>query len=277
MSSNDTDSPVPNIVTVAPVGRAAAVGWYFARKVENKIMSEKARARRKPASASVVVDGGGLKPRAQSDLDLRLQTLAGVLEPMARALGENAELVLHDYRNREHSVVAVAGSVTHRAVGGAMSEIGLSVLAEGDAARDRINYVAVARGRIVRSSTIVLRDGAGHVFGALCINTDVTAAQRALRTLTSLVGEVSPPASNATFANDIHDVIDEILRTQMGGRDAMALTPAERVKIFQVLDGRGVFNVRHSITQVAAAMGVSRATGYVYLEKARMGVGGGVS
>ncbi len=243
-------------------------------------MGEKTKSvEEKPLSAGVVVgvSGRGFRSKVRTEVDLRLQTLARVLDPMARALGENTELVLHDYRNREHSVAAVAGSVTHRAVGGAMSEIGLSVLAEGDAARDRINYVAVARGRIVRSSTIVLRDGAGHVFGALCINTDVTAAQRALRTLTSLVGEVSPPASNATFANDIHDVIDEILRTQMGGRDAMALTPAERVKIFQVLDGRGVFNVRHSITQVAAAMGVSRATGYVYLEKARMGVGGGVS
>jgi predicted transcriptional regulator YheO len=55
---------------------------------------------------------------------LRLSALAATIEPLAQSMGPNAEIVLHDYRRPEHSVVAVAGSVTQREIGSAMSEIG---------------------------------------------------------------------------------------------------------------------------------------------------------
>ncbi|NED04875.1 transcriptional regulator, partial [Streptomyces sp. SID6648] len=85
-----------------------------------------------------------------------------------------------DYRTPEHSVVAVAGSVTGRTVGGAMSEIGMRVLARGDDARDELNYVTrTPDGTLLKSSTMVLRDSTDSVFGALCVNLDVTAVDRA--------------------------------------------------------------------------------------------------
>ena len=101
--------------------------------------------------------------------------LAEIIGPLTRSLGANYEIVLHDYRIPDRSVVAVAGKVTERRIGSAMSEIGLSVMAEGNEARDRLNYLAKApNGRIINSSTIVLRDEKQKVFRALCINMDVT-------------------------------------------------------------------------------------------------------
>ena len=58
-------------------------------------------------------------------------------------------MVLHDYRIPDCPVVAVAGKVTEREVGSAMSEIGLSILGEGNEAQDRLNYLAQARNRRV--------------------------------------------------------------------------------------------------------------------------------
>lgn len=68
------------------------------------------------------------------------------------------------------SVVAVAGEVTGRTVGGAMSEIGMRVLARGDDADDELNYVTrTGTGRTLKSSTMVLRDSMRHgVRGPLC-------------------------------------------------------------------------------------------------------------
>ena len=102
-----------------------------------------------------------------------------VVNGIAATFGPVCEVVLHDYRRPEESVVAVAGAVTGRTVGGAMSEIGMRVLARGDEADDELNYVTrTGTGRTLKSSTMVLRDSAGTVFGALCVNVDVTEVGR---------------------------------------------------------------------------------------------------
>ena len=135
------------------------------------------------------VNGDGRSRRVPQDADLRLLILAEIIGPLTRSLGANYEIVLHDYRIPDRSVVAVAGRVTERRVGSAMSEIGLSILGEGERAQDRLNYLAKApNGRIVNSSTIVLRDDHQRVFGALCINLDVTAIRHAATILDTLSG-----------------------------------------------------------------------------------------
>jgi len=55
--------------------------------------------------------------RAQQDADRRLRILAEIIGPLTRSLGANYEIVLHDYRIPDRSVVAVAGRVTERQVG----------------------------------------------------------------------------------------------------------------------------------------------------------------
>ena len=207
---------------------------------------------------------------ASSDADMRLATLAGIIEPLAQSLGPNAEIVLHDYRQPEHSVVAVAGSVTRRKVGSAMSEIGLSVLSEGEGARDRLNYLAAtSAGRVIKSSTIVLRDTAGHVFGALCVNLDITELREAAAVLAHLAGEPIGQPQPATFVDNIREVIDTVLAAQLGSRHAGNLTRDDRLAIFRALEERGVFGIRHSLGQVAERLGISRAAGYAYLQTVR--------
>ena len=115
-----------------------------------------------------------------AERDAILAALTPVVDGIAATFGPVCEVVLHDYRRPEESVVAVAGTVTGRTVGGAMSEIGMRVLARGDEAADELNYLTrTGDGTLVKSSTMVLRDSTGAVFGALCVNVDVTAVGRA--------------------------------------------------------------------------------------------------
>jgi predicted transcriptional regulator YheO len=203
------------------------------------------------------------------DADRRLRALADVIGPLARSLGAHCEIVLHDYRIPEHSVVAVAGKVTQRRVGSAMSEIGLSVLAEGETATDRLNYLTKApNGRVINSSTIVLRDDRGKVFGALCINMDVTELRQASSVLSALIGDFAQPKPT-TFTDDIRDVIDVAVREELRGRSPAALTREDRLDITRALDERGIFSIKRGMGQVAAALGVSRATAYAGLQVVR--------
>ncbi|MEU3888780.1 helix-turn-helix transcriptional regulator [Streptomyces sp. NPDC029041] len=215
----------------------------------------------------------GNDPNAERDAILA--ALKPVVDGIAATFGPVCDVVLHDYRDPEHSVVAVAGAVTGRAVGGAMSEIGMRVLARGDEASDELNYVTRTRnGAVTKSSTIVLRDSTGAVFGALCVNVDVGAVTQVHGLLGALAGVgAAAPAElpTTTFGNDIDSVVDALVdahRSQQRGSWA-ELDRAERVELFGGLDTRGVFAVRGAVEQVAARLGISRASAYNYLSRAR--------
>ncbi|MFB6555497.1 transcriptional regulator [Streptomyces sp. NPDC056405] len=214
------------------------------------------------------------EPALDTERDAVLAALRPVVDGIVATFGPVCEVVLHDYRLPERSVVAVAGSVTGRTVGGAMSEIGMRVLARGDEARDELNYVTrTDDGILLKSSTMVLRDSTGAVFGALCVNLDVTAVDRAQSLLGALAGAAGAPADPpaTTFADDIDAVVDAIVDAHPLRRDRSwaALERAQRLELFRDLDGRGVFAVRRSVEQVAARLGISRASAYNYLSQAR--------
>ncbi|MFF3201280.1 transcriptional regulator [Streptomyces sp. NPDC002962] len=203
-----------------------------------------------------------------------LRALTPVVDGIAATFGPVCEVVLHDYRRPERSVVAVAGSVTGRTVGGAMSEIGMRVLARGDDAVDELNYVTrTGAGRLLKSSTMVLRDSAGAVFGALCVNVDVTEVDRVQGLLAALAGAAGGRAETpvTTFGDDIESVVDALLDDRLRGQDQTwaGLDRPRRLALFRSLDERGVFAVRRAIEQVAARLGISRASAYSYLSQAR--------
>jgi predicted transcriptional regulator YheO len=209
---------------------------------------------------------------ADASADAILSALLPVIDGLAATFGPTCEVVLHDYRRGEQSVVAVSGAVTGRTVGGALSEIGLAVLAQGDAAANDINYVTrTPGGRIVKSSTMPLRDGAGHVFGALCVNVDVTALRQAGDLLTVLAG--TPPAQVpvTTFSDDFDDVVDSLIRAEelSRGKPVGTLTRPERLTLLRVLDRRGVFTVRNAVPRIADRLGVSRSAVYADLADSR--------
>jgi predicted transcriptional regulator YheO len=218
----------------------------------------------------------GEYPEGEQDRerDAILRALVPVVDGIAATFGPVCEVVLHDYRRPEKSVVAVAGAVTGRTVGGAMSEIGMRVLARGDAAADELNYVTRTGARkLVKSSTMVLRDSTNAVFGALCVNVDVTEVDRARALLTALAGTASgpsdPPAT--TFGDDIDSVVDALLDAHLlrQGETWAGLDRPRRLALFRSLDERGVFAVRRAIEQTAARLGISRASAYTYLSQAR--------
>ena len=203
--------------------------------------------------------------------DAILGALKAVVPGLAATFGRSCEVVLHDYRQPDHSVVAVAGEVTGRRVGGAMSEIGPAVLARGNAAADELNYLTrTPDGRLVKSSTLPLRDENGDVFGALCVNLDVTALRQVGDLLADLAGgDVTPMTT--TFTDDVEDVLDAVVRAEEPAlaKPVTGLAKPERLRLLRALDRRGVFHLRGAAPKVAARLGISRASLYADLAACR--------
>jgi len=215
--------------------------------------------------------------RLGAERDAILAALRPVVEGLAATFGPVCEVVLHDYRRPEASVIAVAGSVTGRSVGGAMSEIGMRMLARGEEAQNELNQLTRTRtGTLVKSSTMPLRDSTGAVFGALCVNIDAGAVGQAHALLGALAGLGTGPAADppaTTFGNDIGSVVDAVIDAHplRRHRGWAQLDRAERLRLFRDLEASGVFAVRRSVEQVASRLGISRASAYSYLSQARNG------
>jgi predicted transcriptional regulator YheO len=209
--------------------------------------------------------------------DEEAETLLSSVEPLvdgiAATFGPHCEVVLHDFRHPENSIRALAGSVTSRHVGGAMSEIGLGVLARGDAAEDQLNYITrTADGRTIKSSTMVLRTRSGRVAGALCVNLDISELRVAAASILSLIGAAPEPAATTTvFSDDIGEVIETVVAQEESrlGRVLPRDTRNGRLAIVGALDARGVFTLPRAAQQVAAHLKVSRATVYADLAAVR--------
>ncbi|TDQ00532.1 helix-turn-helix transcriptional regulator [Labedaea rhizosphaerae] len=217
-----------------------------------------------------------LTAKQQAEADRLFATMTTVISGLQQTFGPTSEIVLHDYRQPEHSAIAVAGKVTDRAVGSPMSEIGLSLMRQGDAAEDKLNYlIRLPGGRVVKSSTMLLRITGGRVVGALCVNVDVTEVRRVARLLTefSAGGEqAATPTPISTFGNDVSQVIDAALDKverdlDLGSLDR--LSSAEWSTVFRALEELGVFQLRRGVPLVAERLGLSRASAYNYLARVR--------
>lgn len=216
-------------------------------------------------------------PRVADEQPLRdraaiLHALRPIVEGISRTFGGDCEVVLHDFTDPEKSIVAIAGNVTHRKVGGSVTQIGLSLVAQGDEARDQIGYVTQTRdGKVLKSSTLLLRDQEGHVFGAICINLDVTDFRAFSKRLLQLAGPVLATPSAVHFTDDITEVIRAVIDDEEAtiGRAPDRSRKEHRLRIVAALKRRGAFAVQRAVPVVAEYLQVSRATVYADLDEIR--------
>jgi len=208
----------------------------------------------------------GLRRRQKPSSEKRqvFDLLKDVGLALSSMLGRCCEVVIHDTSDLEHSVVWIEGDVTGREVGGVMSDRGLENLRKGEA-HPLFNYTTYTdTGKTLKSCSIWLRDSEGEIYGAFCINLDVTAIEQ----LQDFVRDLAPDSSRAdvgeTHAHTLHDLLDTMIAEceYRIGASAEEMTKDERVEMVRILDERGAFQVRNSVSYVAGRAGVTRKTIY---------------
>ena len=207
--------------------------------------------------------------------------------PMAdmvvKTFGEDVEVVLHDLSTPQHSVVYVANNrVTGRQVGESFQHLVSKALHTDEAQKDVIaNYYYHKDGRLIRSSSMLIRDEKGKLIGAFCINIDtsrVTAQINALAAMLPGIGEGIVPdipdepeedltdaAGNRSVVEMVTDLIDGII----GEAKAGVMSREKRLELIRFMDSRGVFLVKGAIDRVAEKLQISKVTVYSYLDEVR--------
>ena len=222
-------------------------------------------------------------------MNKNLLSYVSVAELIARTF-PNAEVVLHDLSKPQHSVVYVANnSVTGRKVGQTFHHLIEKAVFAGNPADGVVdNYFFKKEGKQIRSSSLLIRNEAGELIGALCINVDVTAVQQIIDLASGLLqgrakGEKSKsdlsdsactlPAVSANFEalekeQSVQHFVNNMVDSMINELNADGKkTKEDRLELIRFMDERGVFLVKGSMEYVAGKLGLSKVTLYGYLDK----------
>lgn len=217
-----------------------------------------------------------MKPAERSAL---MDFLKRLTEGLGQALGPNCEIVLHDFNQPEQSIVAIAnGQITGRAVGDTLDVLGFQLLRQRPPA-DLLNYRTNAKnGKVLRSSSIFLRDDDGQIFGSICVNSDISNLlglnEWLKRELSSEEGLVEEH-----FEHSVEEVLDRLIATAVdsSGKQVNDLTRDEKVSIVAQLEAKGAFLIRYSVDRVAERLSLSKYTIYNYLDEIKQNLNGSES
>ncbi len=200
-----------------------------------------------------------------------------VADLIAQTFGPDCEVVLHDLTTPQKSVVyTVNNHVTGRRLGQSFDRLVPQVMLSRELENDVVAnyYFRTAQGKLIRSSTALLRDGTGEAAGAICVNLDTTAVTRGLEWLQGMLPgreEAAPAREEPPAAGPAHvgDMVTEVIDQIIGGKDISRLHREEKLELIRVMDQRGVFLMKGAVERVGARMGISRVTVYSYIDEAR--------
>jgi selenocysteine lyase/cysteine desulfurase/predicted transcriptional regulator YheO len=193
-----------------------------------------------------------------------LAALVPTVNGLAAALGPGTEVVLHDLGALPDSIIAIAGDLTGREVGGPMTDLLLGLVRRGTT-QDLTNYETYAPdGRVIRSSTVFVRDANGVAVGCLCVNSDPGSG---------VVAESSNDVHRQVeaFPGDV-DTLQRLLVERAVGETGVPvplMKKSHKSHVVRVLDESGFFLIRDSVDYLAGNLDVTRYTIYNYLNEIR--------
>lgn len=192
-----------------------------------------------------------------------LQRYKSLADSVVKLFYPTVEVVIHEIKT--DAVFYIANPTSDRKIGD-ISLLGMNSY-ELDEQDNIIGPYEKAgeKGQRVRSITSILRNDGGDAIGLLCINLDYSAYEPALDLLENLI---RPPQTEKhpefLFQNDWRDQIKLEVRSFILTNNLYlnSLAPSDRKNLIAHLDKKGLFYAKKSIEQLAAVLGISRATAY---------------
>jgi predicted transcriptional regulator YheO len=207
----------------------------------------------------------------ESEKSIMVGVLSRVGEALCRTIGPQCEVVIHDLGDMEHSIVWIMGAVTERKVGGCMTAKGLSLVHSGHT-QDNYNYTTRTRsGKMVRSSLVFVRDGKGRPIISVEINFDTSPFVAFQPSLEALTDPDEAYDFQDAFIDDAPVMLETMLQQAVSlvGKPVPNMSKPDRLRVVQILDEAGAFELRKAVPAVASYLDVTRFTIHNYLNEIR--------
>lgn len=205
------------------------------------------------------------------DLELLQKLARGV----AKQFGSSCEVVVHEIspNSINHSIVAIEnGHVTGRKLGDGPSQVVLEQLGKGidaEQAQDHFCYLTkTPDGRLLKSTTIYIRNEQGQVEALFCINYDISALSMVNNAISSLIEPESKQAEPDRIPQNVNELLDDLIDKAVAlvGKPVALMTKDDRVRAIQFLNQSGAMLITKSGDKIAKHFGISKYTLYSYLD-----------
>ncbi len=208
--------------------------------------------------------------------DTAREMLFQLARGIAVQFGPNCEVVVHDLTGGENapSIVCIEnGHVTGRKVGDGPSHVALEAL-RGDRGHmeDHLSYLTRTRdGKILKSSTIYIRDESGEAVGIFSINYDITMMLAMEEGLKQFTAAEQPAQGPEPIARNVSEVLEELIAqsVRLVGKPVALMTKEDKVKAIRFLSDAGAFLITKSGDKVCKFFGISKYTLYSYIDEAK--------
>ncbi|HIW26300.1 MAG TPA: helix-turn-helix transcriptional regulator [Firmicutes bacterium] len=200
---------------------------------------------------------------------------------LAAQFGENCEIVVHDIKPGDETISSISlienGHVTGRNVGDGPSQAVIDALTEGGAVEDRLSYFTKTDdGKILRSTTIYIKNDEGRVEGVFSINFDITYLALAENAIRSFTGTVDSKNSAPKITSDVESLLDDLIEqsVRLVGKPVALMTKDDKIKAIRFLNDTGAFLITRSGDKVASYFNISKFTLYNYIDMGKKMTGG---
>jgi predicted transcriptional regulator YheO len=208
-------------------------------------------------------------------LDEQFNLLIQVAKALSVQFGENCEVVIHRVteESMDNTIVHIEnGHVSSRKLGDGPSYVVMEALKKDpNTLQDEINYLTrTHEGRLLKSSTIYVKDDEGKLKGIFAINYDITnllAAESVLKGLVS-VSEQEQVKDATYIPKDVNELLDELINESMNlvGKPVALMNKEDKIKAIQFLNNKGAFLITKSGDKVSEYFNISKYTLYSYLD-----------
>lgn len=207
----------------------------------------------------------------------QLETLMQIAHGIAAQFGTRCEVLIHDLTNAdaEYSIIHIEnGYVTGRKEGDAASPVVLEQLKSGKVPDDRLGYLTrTPDGRILKSSTIYIKDEDGEPYAILSINFDISALSMIENALKELITPSNNQEKPKTITKNVNELLDELMRqsVELVGKPPAMMTKDEKITAMKFLSDHGAFLITKSGDKISKFFGISKYTLYSYIDAKHTG------
>ena len=200
------------------------------------------------------------------------QFLFQLAKGIASQFGPNCEVVVHDLsQHPDHTIVAIEnGHVSGRKVGDGASNVVLERMEHQDReAQDHLSYLTrTPDGKVLKSSTIYIRNSRGNVTAILAINFDISALMMAAGAVRDFISVQEPQQAEPETIVNINNVLEELIQQSVSlvGKPVALMNKEDKVRAIRFLNQNGAFLVTKSGDKIAKYFGISTYTLYSYID-----------
>lgn len=203
-----------------------------------------------------------------------MHNLKQIARGVAEQFGSNCEVVIHELTEKSaySSIAAIYnGHISGRKVGDGPSHVVLEQLGRGEPdPEDHHAYLTrTPDGRILKSTSVYIRDRAGQVAAIFCINFDIsvlTMFEKAVGELTASKDAEQKEPERITLS--VNDLLDDLIRqsVQLIGKPVALMNKDDKVRAIHFLNKNGALLITKSGDKIAKHFGISKYTLYSYLD-----------